>query len=188
MEQSRNRKLYVQKREHILVRKREWYAQNRERVNELSGNRRRASYAAAKAEGRCAFGSGYGCDKPARTGRVMCAEHQQVKNERNWVHTTESIWDSYFERGLTGDRCWLCGCEISTTDGINHDHLHPRSHGGPNELWNFAPAHQSCNLRRGNLPLEATLTAFPEYLPEALSAIPDECAVVPLSVQVQSTM
>ena len=114
----------------------------------------------------------------------MCADHQQVQNERNWVRTTESLWDSYFERGLTGERCWLCGGEISDSDTLNHDHLHPLSLGGPNELWNFAPAHRSCNIRRGNLPLHVTLEAFPDYLPEALIAVPDDFSVfAPLGVQ-----
>lgn len=103
----------------------------------------------------------------------MCADHQQIQNERNWVHTTESLWDSYFERGLTGDQCWLCGGEIAGDDILNHDHLHPFSLGGPNELWNFAPAHRSCNIRRGNRSLRVTLEAFPNHLVDALAAIPD---------------
>lgn len=130
LEQSRARDLYVENREQILTRKREWYSQNREHVAQISGARRRASYAAAKAEGRCAFGSGYGCNEPAHPERVMCADHQQIQNERNWVHTTESLWDSYFERGLTGDQCWLCGGEIAGDDILNHDHLHPFSSEG----------------------------------------------------------
>jgi 5-methylcytosine-specific restriction endonuclease McrA len=108
----------------------------------------------------------------------MCADHRRISNERKWVHTTESVRDSYFERGLTGDHCWLCGGEITETDPLNHDHLHPRSVGGPNELWNFAPAHRSCNVRRRNLPLDATLKAFPNYLPAALTAVPADFTVV----------
>lgn len=43
-----------------------WRAANPEkaRVSKLRSARKR--YAAAKAEGRCAYGSGYGCQEPAR--------------------------------------------------------------------------------------------------------------------------
>lgn len=172
-ERERERELYDENRDHILARKRAWYEENADYIRETSGERRRAAYALAKAEGRCAFGSGYGCVEPARPGRVMCDDHQRVQNERNWVHTNESIWESYFERGLTGDQCWLCGGPITTADRLNHDHLVPRSRGGPNEVWNFAPAHQSCNVRRQNLPLAETLVAYPDHLAEALLEMPD---------------
>ena len=171
-EWERERELYDENRDHILARKRAWYEENAEYIREKSGAKRRASYALAKAEGRCAFGSGYGCPDPARPGRVMCEDHQRIQNERNWVHTNESIWESYFERGLTGDQCWICTGSITTEDPLNHDHLVPRSLGGPNEVWNFAPAHRSCNIRRLNLPLAETLVVYPNHLREALVEIP----------------
>jgi 5-methylcytosine-specific restriction endonuclease McrA len=102
----------------------------------------------------------------------MCADHQKIQNERNWVHTNESVWESYFERGLTGDQCWICAGKITVDDPLNHDHLVPRSLGGPNEVWNFAPAHRSCNIRRLNLPLAETLVVYPNHLREALLEIP----------------
>jgi hypothetical protein len=172
-QQERARELYAENAEQIRARKRSWYEQNADRIREVSGARRRASYALAKAEGRCAFGSGYGCADLAVPGRVMCEDHQRIQNERNWVHTNESVWESYLERGLTGDQCWMCTGAITSDDPLNHDHLVPRSLGGPNEVWNFAPAHRSCNGRRNNLPLTETLAVHPNHLLEALMEIPE---------------
>jgi hypothetical protein len=171
-ERERERELYDENRDRILARKRAWYEENADHVRARSSASKRASYALAKSEGRCAFGSGSACADPAVPGRVMCEDHQRIQNERNWVHTTESVWESYFERGLTGDQCWLCSGTITADDPLNHDHLVPRSLDGPNEVWNFAPSHRSCNIKRLNLPLAETLLVYPNHLREALLEIP----------------
>lgn len=49
------------------------------------------------------------------------------------------------------DICHLCGFPGADTV----DHLIPRSKGGTNHPSNLAPAHMSCNGRRGNRPLSA---------------------------------
>lgn len=48
-----------------------------------------------------------------------------------------------------GRVCHLCGRPGADT----LDHIVPRSLGGSDDLDNLAPAHKSCNSRRGALPL-----------------------------------
>jgi len=50
------------------------------------------------------------------------------------------------------DLCHLCG--LPGAESV--DHLVPRSKGGTNDRRNLAPAHISCNARRG----DRSLTAF----------------------------
>ncbi len=57
-----------------------------------------------------------------------------------------------------GWRCHLCGGEVAPfyprSVMASVDHLTPRSRGGTDELSNLALAHQGCNARRGNRPLQ----------------------------------
>jgi 5-methylcytosine-specific restriction endonuclease McrA len=49
--------------------------------------------------------------------------------------------------------CHLCGLPFTAADQPVADHLVARAHGGSDQLANLAPAHASCNLRRGAEPL-----------------------------------
>lgn len=50
--------------------------------------------------------------------------------------------------------CHICGQPARPGDPLVTDHLIPRSAGGPDVAANLAPAHRSCNGRRGARPLE----------------------------------
>lgn len=56
-----------------------------------------------------------------------------------------------------GRVCHLCGRPGADT----LDHLVPRSKGGTDELDNLAPAHKSCNSRRGAMALEQWFALHP---------------------------
>ena len=45
--------------------------------------------------------------------------------------------------------CHICGKGFTAADPPVADHLHPRGYGGSDDLANLAPAHRSCNGRRG---------------------------------------
>lgn len=143
--------------------------------------RRRANYEAAKAEGRCADKSGWGCGKPAEPGFVHCREHRAEREERRRL-VTRMLDLSYVERGI-GGACWLCGGTFSVDDPRQHDHLIPSSLGGPDEPWNFAPAHASCNNRRRNSPLSRTILEWhpwgvaPSIAKAIEKAIEEEAAI-----------
>lgn len=66
-------------------------------------------------------------------------------NGRRAARFTELTLETY------GRTCWLCGLPGATSA----DHVIPRSLGGAVfDLANLAPAHRSCNYRRGNRPAE----------------------------------
>lgn len=138
------------------ARVRELYAENGEQVRARSNAWRRADYADRRAAGRCVTS---GCDEPAVPGRAKCAPHAAKDSARVWGIKQATLTDIHAERGL--DSCWLCGgAEFDDTDPMWHDHLIPRSLDGPDELWNLAPSHRSCNIRRQNTPLAETVARW----------------------------
>lgn len=155
-ERSRSRELYAENRDKILERKREY---------------NRAQYAKAKAEGTCVFGGGKRCDNPAEPGRVQCEYHLELSAARTWGIRKHPLKDIYRERGI--QNCWICGCDFDAETRMHNDHLIPRSLGGPDEAWNLAPACQSCNSRRCNLPLNITMEVA-VYADVAVSDFPKE--------------
>jgi len=80
-----------------------------------------------------------------------------------------------------GPDCWICGipCDIRPDPHprlvITRDHIHPRSHGGTAKPNNILPAHQYCNVKRGNREVTHELrTACRVWVErEGGSAIPD---------------
>lgn len=91
-------------------------------------------------------------------------------------------------RALAGERCHICGRPIDLTlpqtfvdpaDGktkrapwsLECDELVPVSLGGsPFDPENVAPAHRSCNQRRGNRPLAEARAAVPADPVEGLTS------------------
>lgn len=69
-----------------------------------------------------------------------------------------SVWIAVLLRDQ-GDLCWLCTCPMVPGD-ITIDHLHPKSHDGPDELSNLRLAHRACNVARGDLPVVETARAL----------------------------
>lgn len=123
----------------------------------------------AKAEGRCTWMSGIGCDLPADDGFSSCAEHRAVYRFRHQKRRQAMI-DVYAARGLVG--CWMCGRPLTASgSGFHHDHLIPRSLGGPDADWNLAPACGRCNVRRRAMPLLETVALhYPEGIPQGAVA------------------
>lgn len=60
-------------------------------------------------------------------------------------------------------RCHICGEPMSWDDPARYptwDHIIPRSKGGSNRTANLALAHLTCNRRKANAGIRATLTSF----------------------------
>lgn len=149
-EQKRNRELYEENRDSILERKRAWHEANRDEINARIRERNKARYEGLKAEGICIR---VGCGEPV-SSKVLCERHRLESSWRNWGLKYE-VPESYEDRGL--DCCWMCGEGFEGNEPMWHDHLIPRSHGGPDAPWNLAPSHRLCNISRSNTPLHITL-------------------------------
>lgn len=50
-----------------------------------------------------------------------------------------------------GETCYLCGLWIPREE-LHIDHIIPRHSGGPDEDWNLAATHESCNYEKGANP------------------------------------
>lgn len=46
--------------------------------------------------------------------------------------------------------CHLCGEPVKPGEEWHVDHVHPRSRRGADSLANYALAHKTCNLKKGN--------------------------------------
>lgn len=126
---------------------------------------RKAKREAAKAEGRCVYRWGYGCQESAMDGHLMCWEHRVKENKKLRERWHREYEESYAERGLRD--CWMCGCGYTDANPRNHDHLIPRSLGGPDDSWNIAPACRKCNVARGNTCLAETVAQYhPNGIPD----------------------
>ena len=65
--------------------------------------------------------------------------------------------------------CYLCGDGPRDGDPFVADHVIPRVLGGPDTLDNLAPAHRSCNGRKGQT-LSCLVDAFAQERPGTRSA------------------
>lgn len=129
----------------------EWRTENAASVREANSRCAKRKYQEAKDEGRCAWRSGRGCDSPAAPRRVYCDYHGTYDAARSTVDYSAN----YLARGLTD--CWICGTPFSESVKRHNDHLIPQSKGGPDDVWNFAPACEHCNTSRGNEDLSVTI-------------------------------
>jgi hypothetical protein len=92
------------------------------------------------------------------SGESYCVEHKPVKIRTESPERRArkaQRYDSTYRRlakyvRLTATRCHLCGEGPRYDDPWEADHLYPDQPGLEYEL---APAHRSCNQRRGNKPL-----------------------------------
>lgn len=151
----RNQERYAAEAEQRMAYQREYRAQNLEEVRAYDRLRNQAGHRKAVEEGRCTWKQGRGCASQAELGYRMCSRHRQVQAAKNAKRYRAVYSASYVDRGLTS--CWLCGGDFTTRDRLQHDHLIPQALGGPDEIWNMAPAHASCNNQRGPLPLLVTV-------------------------------
>lgn len=58
-----------------------------------------------------------------------------------------------------GGKCAYCDAEAEQVD-----HIHPRAHGGPDHVENYAPACRRCNLRKSSMILEAPYVGIVQQL------------------------
>lgn len=157
----------------IAEQRRAYYRRNRDAVRAATRARNAQSYADAKAEGRCAWMHGRGCNQDALPGLTKCADHRAAQDAYNARYHSAVNDKSYVERGIDGS-CWMCRGAFTADNPRQHDHLIPASRGGPDDTWNMAPACRVCNIRRGNKPLAATVaTLYPAGMPEPLRAVID---------------
>lgn len=123
---------------------RQWYADNRERAK-------------------------------ANVRRYRDKEGPERRNQeylRRKARLQEMLDKSYAERGIAG-RCWMCGKPINGRGRgvLDNDHLIPQEQGGPDELWNLAPTHASCNRQRKEMSLEETVKTWSVTDPVVLAAV-----------------
>jgi 5-methylcytosine-specific restriction endonuclease McrA len=81
------------------------------------------------------------CHRPCDGTR--CPEHTLQKRSGSYTRSARKIVEN-------ATRCHLCGQGPRPGDPFVADHLIPRAYGGPDDPTNLAPAHRSCNGRRGN--------------------------------------
>jgi len=87
-----------------------------------------------------------GC--PNLTTATRCTPHQKAYKQRRYRASPHYQGD-YDARAKvvrdTAERCWLCGEGPRADDPWTADHVYPGQPDSP-----LAPAHRSCNSRRGN--------------------------------------
>ena len=93
------------------------------------------------------------CAKPSVGS--YCPEHQRARDRVKEASRDQKKRAAYRDEGYmayrrwvlkTKPRCHLCG--IYGADSV--DHIIPLSKGGRNERNNWAPAHRTCNFRKGD--------------------------------------
>lgn len=130
------------------------YAADPEAHNAGSAAAKRRAYAAARAEGRCVWRSGRGCQSPAAEGRVLCPAHRAEAAERRARHTARAMAAICAEwEDLDAFRCWLCEGDILPGDEMHRDHIVPERHEGPafcatTGAAMLRPSHGWCNVSR----------------------------------------
>lgn len=161
--------------EYSKARRASWTEEERQAERARLAESALRSYRRARSEGRCVYRTGRGCQRPAEDGVVLCREHREKVNEKARLEAQRVFDHSYAERGLR--ECWMCGGHYTAANPRQHDHLIPASRGGPDDLWNMAPACRRCNVRRGNMPLPETVARlYPQGIPAG--PIADAIAVV----------
>jgi 5-methylcytosine-specific restriction endonuclease McrA len=81
------------------------------------------------------------CGGIARTGN-RCERHRRPPRSGTYTRDAKRIVQA-------AAHCHLCGEGPRPSDPFVADHVIPRSRGGSDDPSNLAPAHRSCNGRRG---------------------------------------
>jgi len=82
------------------------------------------------------------CGRVALPGTNRCALHYRKHRSGSYIRDARRIVE-------TATRCHLCGEGPRAGDPFVCDHIIPRMYGGSDDPSNLAPAHRSCNGRRG---------------------------------------
>jgi ribosomal protein S14 len=104
------------------------------------------------------------CGRP--TSGARCPAHTVARPSFR-----ERGYDGEYDRNrrallATATACWICGQPARPGDPLTADHIIPRSQGGGSSLGNLAPAHRSCNSRRGEGRVEI-VGALERAVPDA---------------------
>jgi len=83
------------------------------------------------------------CGRPCPAGKNRCPEHALPRRSRSYSRAAAKV-------RAAAEYCWICGGPFTDpNDPPVADHVIPRAHGGSDDITNLAPAHRSCNGRRG---------------------------------------
>ena len=84
------------------------------------------------------------CARPFTGPGSRCPQHALPSRTGSYTRSAKKVV-------VSATRCHLCGQPFSDpSDPAVADHVIPRSLGGSDDIANLAPAHRSCNGRRGN--------------------------------------
>ena len=85
-----------------------------------------------------------GCGRIAYSGGNRCALHPK-RGSRSGSYSRNAA-----KVRAAATHCYLCGNPFTDpNDPPVADHIRPRVYGGSDDLDNLAPAHRSCNGRKG---------------------------------------
>jgi 5-methylcytosine-specific restriction endonuclease McrA len=82
------------------------------------------------------------CHRFAVPGGSRCELHALPRRSGSYTRNAKRIVENAVY-------CYLCGGPFTDVDPAVADHVLPRVHGGSDDISNLAPAHRSCNGRKG---------------------------------------
>ena len=88
-------------------------------------------------------------NNPEKAYQINLRKNFKRNSSYHEPYTLEEVFEKY------GTDCYLCGREIDLAisrlepEGLNIEHVVPRSKGGPDTLANVRPSHRKCNLDKG---------------------------------------
>lgn len=84
-----------------------------------------------------------------RTKRWHSYSLEERKARQAWAnHGRKEAFPEILRKWRVAARlCYICGLYLKKAE-ICIDHVHPKKHGGGNDLSNFMPAHLSCNSKK----------------------------------------
>jgi len=83
------------------------------------------------------------CGQPAPPSQSRCQLHELPRRSGSYSRAAAKV-------RAAAEYCWICGRPFTDpNDPPVADHVIPRAHGGSDSIGNLAPAHRSCNGRKG---------------------------------------